>query len=106
MHFTDFKFAFRLASQDRLVRKIFLSWPLFANIYAIYDIYVHFEKNPDQIWCIFSEKLLGWIFGMAKNHGVLGGAKKKKNPLKKIYTGVWGSWNVDPKPQKTPAGVF
>ena len=58
--------------------KFFLSWPLFANIYAIYDLYVHFERNPNQIWCIFSEKLLVWVFGMAKNHGVLGGAKKKK----------------------------
>ena len=45
------------------------------------------------------------FFGWPKIMGSLGGPKKK-NPLKKIYTGVRGSRNVDPKPQKTPAGVF
>ena len=79
-------------------------------IHRPYMTYMYtLKKNPTN-FDAFSVKNYGldfWDqFGMAQNHGVLGGAKTKKFSLKLFYRGVRGSSYVYPKPKKTPGGVY
>ena len=66
------------------------------------------KKNPTNFdnFDAFSVKNYGLDFWDGQKSWGPWGGQKKKNPLKKNYTGVRGSRNVDPKPQKPPGGVF
>ena len=82
----------------------------FLLTYMLYMNYMStLKKTPTNIDA-FSVKKYGldfWDqFGMAKNHGVLGMAKKKKFSLKPFYIFLFYSWYVGPKPKKPPVGVY